>query len=534
WLILLLSCFCVFLLGLQLTGKRAAAFAAALLFALLPVHAEAISFTAARYDPLAGLLYFLSLSFFILALSRRRLDLYLISLGAFILALSSKETAVTLPLILVCYELLFRFPSRSEIPLAVMRYVPFGAALAGRMVWFGHGYTGLSFAPPEGWDYWVDNNLLRVVDPLTSDPSAALRWTVLGLAIALLLVFRFRRDVVFAAVWIPITLIPTIVGGVSDRSFYIPSFGVCVLIAVGLDGIWSQRIAALRLVGVAGLAGTALAYGSALFVLNQAYDRAGQVAYAIPQRVESLYPSLPNDPRLVFVGVPDKLPEGPLVYITGLRNALQLQYDRPDVRVFKYAKFPIWLDNLSGLYFFQVDHRAVADRRDLVQVLEDRKRCDDFSRLDTSWSFSSDAQGWEPWNQLSGFSVQDASLAAHSDGANPIMASPAIDVPALTIGDIGIVMQVSSGRPEMHGKVYWLATDQADFSPGLVVPFLVHADGEFHTYRVDLAGSNQLLMGDHIQRLRLDPVDGPADIQIKAIDLYSHCSGSEGMACQCP
>jgi hypothetical protein len=243
---------------------------------------------------------------------------------------------------------------------------------------------------------------------------------------------------------------------------------------------------------------------------------------------------LPNDADLVFVGVPDKLPEGPLVYITGLRNAIQLEYDRPDLQVFKYAKYPIWLGDLSGLYLFKVDHRAVSDRRDLVQVLEDRSRCDAFSRLDTSWSFSSDVQGWEPWNQLSGFSVSDGDLAAHSDGSDPIMASPSIDIPALSIGDIAISMRVNAAKSEMHGKLYWLASDQGDFSPGLVVPFPVQADGEFHTYRVDLARTNQLLMGDRIQKLRLDPVDGPADIQIKEIDVYSHCSTTLGQGCQCP
>jgi hypothetical protein len=40
-------------------------------------------------------------------------------------------------------------------------------------------------------------------------------------------------------------------------------------------------------------------------------------------------------------------------------------------------------------------------------------------------------------------------------------------------------------------------------------------------------------MGDHILRLRLNPVDDRAEIEVKEIQIYSHCSSTPGESCRC-
>ena len=113
------------------------------------------------------------------------------------------------------------------------------------------------------------------------------------------------------------------------------------------------------------------------------------------------------------------------------------------------------------------------------------------------------------------------------------MGSPAMDIPAIAIGDIEITMRVNAAQPTFQGQVYWLASGQQDFSPALKRSFTGQADGEFHTYRVDIAQSDMLLLGDHITRLRLDPVDAPAEIAIKSIQVDVHCASAGTGPCVC-
>jgi hypothetical protein len=528
-----LASFEVFLLSYQLTSKRITAGMAALLFAVMPVHVEPISWTAARYDVLAGLFYFGGLVFFILHLRARSLRFYLISLGAFVFALSSKETALTFPAVILLYEVLFNLHGFAKVTELVKRHIPFWLIIGIRLVWFGHGYTGLHLAPEEGWWYWVDLNSLRVVDPFVSDPSHELAWALLGSAVILVLAYRLRREVVWSLMWIPLTLLPTIAGGVSDRSFYIPSFGLSLLLATLLTSLVARRTKMSQLLGMVALIALVVAYGLAVFSHNQAYYKAGEVAETIPLQVKTLHPTFPAGARLVFVGVPDQIPEGPLVYLTGFPGFLTLLYPNPEFRVFKFQKFPIWLDELAQTYFFEVNHRQVTERADLVRALQQRQQCQSALYPATEWDFTQDSQGWEPWNQLSDYAVRDGALTAKSDGNDPYIASPLIDIPSMAIGDIVITMRARSSKPEMHGKIYWLGIGQSDFSPALQMPFTIKADGEYHIYRVDISQSNQLLLGDHIERLRLNPADASAEIAVKEIQVYTHCSAVQGDQCIC-
>ncbi len=95
----------VYALGLRLIGRTQAALTAALLFAVHPLHVEAVAWPAANSDLLCttfGLLSLLLLEAHLSSISGRRSP-YLIggALAAFILALFSKEAALALPGVVV-------------------------------------------------------------------------------------------------------------------------------------------------------------------------------------------------------------------------------------------------------------------------------------------------------------------------------------------------------------------------------------------------------------------------------------------------
>ncbi|MDE3089677.1 MAG: hypothetical protein KGJ80_09905 [Chloroflexota bacterium] len=526
----LLATFQVFVLTRLLTRRRLPAIIAALLFGVLPVHAGAVSWIAARYDVIAGFFYLTALIFFILS-ERRSMTLYYVAaLGFFALALASKETAITFPAIVLLYDILFN--SKIKVAGGVKRHLPFWVLLVIRLAFFGRGYQNPQQINLDGLVYWLDVTLLNMAAPFVADMTQVTRWLLIGLVVVVFWIFRSRREVGFGLIVIPLCALPTILSGPSDRSFYISSVGVALAISGAMTDLFSQRRALSRFAALAVFIVLMLGYAIGLYWQNQAYQRAGETAQAIPEAVKRMYPTLPSDARLIFIGVPDQVPAGPLVFITGFQPAMQMAYRQP-VQAFKFDKFPIWLDKLDRTFLFQVDHRRVYERTDVVRQLEERRDCSTASFGAIIWDFSQDAQGWEPWNELTGFETRERALLTQSLGTDPYMASPLFDVPALAIGEIEITMRVRASAPTTRGALYWLASDQADFWPGKRKVFDVQADGAYHSYRIDIASDGGLYLGDHILRLRLNPTEVPADIAIQSIRLQVHCANLGGAHCVC-
>ncbi len=524
--------FAVYLFGYLLSRQRGVALCSALLFALMPVHSEAVSWIAARYDVMAGFFCVASLIFFILAQRRVSVRSYVISLIAFVVAISSKETAIPFPAILFFYDVLFNW-KHLRFPRYVIRYhLAYWIVLAMRLVFFGHGYQGLSISP-EKIMYWLDGNLSNLVLPLVDVISPESRWLLILGILLVCLVFRTKRTVLFGIVWIPLMAVATLTSGPSERSFYLPSVGLAIAMGnVFAKGIYARN-RALRSAGLVAVAAVICVYGVDLYTRNQDMYRAGQITEAIPRQVQQLHPVLPEGARLVFVGVPEYTSQGTLVYITGFFNALQIAYRDPMLSVSKGNKFPLWLDALERTLYFQVDHRKVIERTDLIDVLQERARCESYSVPFQEWNFAKIASDWERWNQLSDLGSRDGAVLMRAEGNDPIMASPPINVPSLAIGEIQVTMNVRAAQPTLQGEWYWLASGQDDFSPGLKVSFPVLADGEWHTYQANLAQSGMLLIGDDITRIRFDPVNASAEIAIRSIMIYTHCDSSQRERCIC-
>jgi Flp pilus assembly protein TadD len=234
----------------------------ALFFALSPVHTETVTYISGRSSGLAGLFYFSSLLFFILANfsekgMRPRFFCILLSLIFFGAAVSSKEIAITLPAIFLLYDLCFmngdqwsirknriRFiylPGLAFVAIAVMylkgsiisyaRFIDFPYALQQSRI-IGHGIYLLLF--PLGMT-------------LTSDfpdgyfPHPILRpWPILllvGLAVVIAKHFpQAKKFTLFCVGCFLITIAPTnsIITRedmFSQRNLYAPSFVVFLFFA---------------------------------------------------------------------------------------------------------------------------------------------------------------------------------------------------------------------------------------------------------------------------------------------------------------
>jgi hypothetical protein len=171
---------------------------------------------------------------------------------------------------------------------------------------------------------------------------------------------------------------------------------------------------------------------------------------------------------------------------------------------------------LERTFFFEVDRRRVNERTDLREILRARQQCESFSPPVIVWDFAEGVHGWEAWNDLERFEIRDGALTTRALGNDPFMASPEFVIPALALGDIEIEVRVRAAQSNVHARVFWLATDQPDFQPGLSASFAARADG------------------DHITRLRFDPADVPGEIAIKTIRVFAHCSTDARDRCACP
>ena len=83
----------------------------ALLFGLHPIQTETVTYISGRPGGLAGLFYFASLLLFIIASLKDckipRAIIYILSIISFVMALLGKENAITLPIMIILYDLCF-------------------------------------------------------------------------------------------------------------------------------------------------------------------------------------------------------------------------------------------------------------------------------------------------------------------------------------------------------------------------------------------------------------------------------------------
>jgi len=96
----------VYCLGLLTTRRRSISLASGLLFALLPGHAEAVTWISGSADVIPGFFFLLTIVTYSLFRRRRQRRWYLASVAIFALALFSKQSAILLPLLLVGHDLL--------------------------------------------------------------------------------------------------------------------------------------------------------------------------------------------------------------------------------------------------------------------------------------------------------------------------------------------------------------------------------------------------------------------------------------------
>lgn len=255
----------LYFLGLKWLKHSSAALFAAVLFAVHPVHAEAVAWISGRNEMLTALFMFSSFYFYITYRQNNKVVNILLSLVLFFLALLSKEMAITLPLIILAYEFCYSSDKSFKkifypgmFVLSVIPYIIIRLAVVKDI--------GLSYTQPLLWRVstspsLIIENLKHLIFPfnlrvLYDIPiqKAFFRAEVLVPALFLLIIFSAiimllksdrRAGFPFLFLFIsmlPISGLPAIIqqpAPVADRYLYIPSAGFLIAAGYGFSVLTS-------------------------------------------------------------------------------------------------------------------------------------------------------------------------------------------------------------------------------------------------------------------------------------------------------
>src|SRR5512135_338274 len=263
---------------------------AALLFAVHPIHTEAVSYISGRSASLMTLFYLAALLSYVLGRSRNnRVYLYVASPLLFAMALAVKETAITFPLALLAWELCcggrWQTTFKSQWPVWALAVITalfflFNASYSMQMqrsveLNSLQGNLATQFAA-FAWllRQWVLPFSLNIDPdlPLQSGLSGAPLALLFFIALfVLMLAFRRRRPwLSFALAWAMVQLIPLYLflprlDIANERQMYLAGWPLCLALGIEMS-LWLNG-RALRMVAAALLLGLL----SLTVLRNQAY-----------------------------------------------------------------------------------------------------------------------------------------------------------------------------------------------------------------------------------------------------------------------
>jgi protein O-mannosyl-transferase len=238
------------------------AFLASAIFALHPVHVEAVAWVIERKGVLSGLFFLSSFLCYLIYEKKKRTGIYILSLFLFILALLTKMIVITLPGVILLYIWWSKKSISRQDLIRVITYIGVGIFVMAIPIFIGHKPETIIFPVPffsriiiAGKDVWFYAiKLLIPVQLMTIYP----RWDInphqiwqysYGIAVLLLLVtlWYFRKKIgwepLILVLFFILTLSPTLGiipfsymshSFVADRYQYLPSIGLIILFSAFL------------------------------------------------------------------------------------------------------------------------------------------------------------------------------------------------------------------------------------------------------------------------------------------------------------
>lgn len=346
-LVLHLACtLSVFYLCRELGCSRELSGTASLIFAVLPVNVEAVSWVAARFDLLATLLILWTLIFYLQARARNSAPRYILAMTCFAVALAAKESAYIIPLAMVALELFVVLPKRWAATIPFFAIAVLAVVLRLKILGSFGGYASAPGAPGslslsirtvEGLLLRAPSELLFAINWLqprvTFGYLLAAATGALLFPLALLPANAARRSLLaFALLWcffgaLPaqsMLMIPPSL--VNTRVLYFSSAGAALLVALLLSRVQpprSRRIWTLLLV---------VCFFATTEHDIRAWSHASTITRDFLAELRDISPNPPDRAEFVLYDMP-RWTEGGVYLLLhrALGDAISLTYGRDDL-----------------------------------------------------------------------------------------------------------------------------------------------------------------------------------------------------------
>ncbi len=260
-----------------LYGDRFISLLTSVLFAVHPIHTEAVAYISGRADSLAALFMVFAFIFYIKYLRSNKITTYLVILLSYLFAVLSKESSLILPLLFLLYHYAFKvkFKIKQFLPVlfitflyVLLRLTVFktllpppqslvSAALFQRLPGFFVAlinYTKLLFLPLNlhmEYGYRLFN---------LSEPKAILGGVGLIFLLSWVYIRRKNNKLLFFSIsWFFLSLLPqsniySINAYMAEHWLYLPSVGFFLILAKGLAHLYKieklKNFAAILLIGL--------------------------------------------------------------------------------------------------------------------------------------------------------------------------------------------------------------------------------------------------------------------------------------------
>lgn len=385
----LLNVLLVFKLGQELSKSMYAGLLAGLLFGLHPANSEAVIWISARMDVVCTTGVLLSLYYFIVsttipgiarAQEKKRRRASILSLVYFACALLIKEMAVTLPVLIILYDLMFSTywkDLQRDIRKKLRLYLPYMVVfvcyftLRALVVANTHGYSSKARAFLGGYETtifgpfifgnieWYFKNLMK---PFWEDLfSFSLLINFTSIVLVTLCCVLLSKTSRFAVSWIWIALLPVCFLRI-HRGVYLASVGFCLLISMFLTRLpggfssqssflhkrlWRVLFQTVQIILIVMLL---FRYGIARKEENAWWSRVAEINENVPLMVKTMYPTFPEGARICLQNLS-------LVFNQRFNDAFEFRYPDADlggihVKDFEECVRNVPADTIERDYFF--------------------------------------------------------------------------------------------------------------------------------------------------------------------------------------
>ena len=138
--------------------------------------------------------------------------------------------------------------------------------------------------------------------------------------------------------------------------------------------------------------------------------------------------------------------------------------------------------------------------------------------LALSWTLSPDCKA-DPLDR------SEEALAFISAGPDPYLVSPPIRFHAAGAKVVEIELKLPRRDylppDQSEGSLFWLTEDQSNWSSQRELRFPLQADGQWHTYRLELPPNLAWVRSGLVRKLRLDPMVGPGGFWLRRVVFLS-------------